>query len=339
MLIGLYLSTAGGSPLQVGIERGLPKLGVNVEYFQPGRPYDYVFVFNQCAHTTNYCYQHLHELAKYNKLAFIDTAEFGWIHRRPQEANTYYSTFAEGAMGHDTKNRAQQQALFNHLKGKSFPYFLREYLKFFKYPAMYHPIDYPLYLMSECHEQPNREQYLKRDLELFVSWGASHPFRMNLTNILRNCHRKCEISVIEERVGNRVTPRMPQQHYFDRMRAAKMTVSYDGYGSSSFREMEAICRTMLLKGETSIIQRNALKSGVHCIEFQVTANEDGSEFVSSNLGELLVEYLSKPEKCFEIYEAGYRHCMEHFTETKTAEYVLNVVRNHNYNEPTPLLLV
>ncbi len=328
----------GGSPLQVGLERGLNQIeGIRAEYFIPHRPYDYDLLFNQCSHTTNYNYGNLSNLDNY-KLAFIDTAEYGWTKRLPGVLDLYYSTFAAGAMQHDTKNPAQQQYLFNYLNGKSFPYLIREYLKKISYPSMYHPIDYPLYHLSEYRADPVREQYLERPLDLFISWGGSHPFRMNITQKLRNCPVKSEIYVIEEITPNGKTPRMLQDQYFNKMLAAKASVSYDGYGSGSFRETEALCRTLLLKGETSIIQRDPLQSGVNCVEFKVTTNEDGTEFLDSDVDSLLLYYLKDPEKCFEIYRKGFEHCMKYFTEKATAEYVLRIIKNHDWSKPTPLLL-
>lgn len=338
MNIGIYLSTKGGSPLQVGLERGLNSIpDTHAEDFVAGNTYDYVLVFNQCSHTIHYSYENIDALNDY-KIVFIDTAEYGWDKRRPENIPLYYSTFASGAMTHDTKNTNQQQKLFNFLNGRSFPYFLREYLKKFAYPEMYHPVDYPLYAYSSCDKVPNRDEYLARKLDLFMYWGASHPFRVQITEELRNCGTKHKIFVIGEKRGRKTTGRMDQGKYFSNMSAARATVSYDGYGSSSFREMEALCRTLLLKGETHIIQRDPLTPGVNCIEFKVVTSEDGRDFISTDVCEQLKSYLQTPEKCFEIYKNGYEHCMNYYTEQKVSEYVLRVIQQHDWNKSTPLLL-
>lgn len=334
MHIGFHL--AGGSPLIVGLMRGLVKLGHYWEDYAPGHKYDYVFFFNQCSHDVNYEYKYLNTFDD-QKIVFIDTAEFGWDKRFPGNDVKYYNTFASGSMVHDTKNHYQQKLLFNFLNGRSFPYLLREFYKKFPYPNMYHPIDYPLYFYSECHKTPEIEQYCSRDLDLFVSWGLSHPFRNNLTKILRNCHTKCEISVIEEVTEKGITPRMHQDKYFARTRAAKMSVSYDGYGSSSFREMEILCRTMLLKGEVFIKQRNPLVDGVNFVEYKVQITPD-NQFCSTDLAQKLRYYLDNPKEAFGIYQNGYNHVHQYYTEQATAQYVLDIAANHDWTVPTPLLL-
>lgn len=323
MRIGTYLSTAGGSPLQVGLERAL-----KIHEIQLHNHYDLVLIFNQCAHTTNYEYKNLEQVVKkYPKIAFIDTAEYGPTKRSPDVIKDYYSTFAPGAMTHDTKNHEQQKRLFNCLNGKSFPYFLREFHKSFNFPKSYHPIDYPLYKHSECHSKPDENEYLARELELFVSWGLSNETRVEITKQLRECHRKCEIHVLEEVTANGITPRMAQAKYFNRTKSAKVSVSYDGYGSSSFREMEILCRCMLLKGEMTIKQRDPLINGVHFIEYNL-----------SNLKELLNYYLDNPKEAFQIYKRGYEHSFAHYTEEATADYILKTVAKHDWSKPTPLIL-
>src|SRR2546428_305584 len=72
------------------------------------------------------------------------------------------------------------------LEGGSFPYFLREFSKHVEFPERYHPIDYPLYHLSHCPSAPDREQYLmNRHLDLYLAWGASHPWRNHISEHLR----------------------------------------------------------------------------------------------------------------------------------------------------------
>jgi hypothetical protein len=329
MKISFLLSTKGGSPLQVGLERGLKQLGHEVEYFGQSHA-DLYFIFNQVAHTTDYVYPPFP--ASHKRIVFIDAGEYGYFRRLPSVIKSYATTFCEGAMNHDTKNKEQQLRLVDLLQGLSFPYFLREFSKHLTFPENYHPIDYPLYAYSVEPRPPNREEYLRRHLDLFVSWGASHPWRLEITKALRACHVKADIRVIEENG----TPRMPQAEYFRSTRSAKCSVSFDGYGSGSFRMTEVLVRTLLLQGPLSIHRYQPLIDGVHCIEYAV--NNDGETFLDTDVCAKLSEALKDPERSYRIYEQGYHHCMAHYTERATAEYVLRTVEKHDWSKATALTI-
>jgi hypothetical protein len=220
--------------------------------------------------------------------------------------------------------------LQSFLEGKSFPYFLREFSKYVIYPIGYHPIDYPLYHYSECPVLPNREEYLSRQLDLFCSWGASHPWRLNLTGAMRSCPIKSEILVLEENG----TPRMPQKEYFERTRAARTSVSFDGYGSSSFRLTEVLVRCLLLVGPLAIVRHAPLVNGVHCVEYSIET--DGETFLNTDICTRLRAALDDPEGSYRMHEAGYHHCMAHYTERATAQYVLDTIEKHDWSTPTNL---
>lgn len=333
MRIGFLLSTLGGSPLQVGLDRGLNALGHNVEDYNPNASYDLVLVWNQSAHTLVYKYP---EFPKGNvPIAFIDCAEYGYFRRLPEVIHQYANTFSPGAMKHDTKNPWEQQKLKQYLEGKSFPYFIREFSKYVDFPNAYHPIDYPLYYHSECPLPPSRNEYLRRTLDLFCSWGCSHPWRIKITEALRNAHVKSEIQILEE-IGadGKPIPRMPQELYFERTRAAKCSVSFDGYGSGSFRVTEVLVRCLLLQGPLSIHRYMPLIDGVHCVEYSVQS--DGEKFLSTDVADKLHDALADPEGSYRIYESGFDHCMTYYTEKATAEYVLRVIEAHDWNKPTQL---
>ena len=245
-------------------------------------------------------------------------------------AKQYWNTFAEGSLSHDTKNRGEQERLLNWLNGRSFPYFIREFLDCIDFPENYHPIDYPLYHLSGTVPKPNREEYLARPLDLFCGWGGSHPWRLNITQALRDCHTKCEIFVI----GEEGRPRMPQDQFFGRTGAAKCSVSYDGYGSGSFRMSEVLCRCLLLQGPLSMRCREPLIDGVHCVKYEVC--NSGEDFISTNVCDKLRGALENCELSFRIYRNGYEHCMKHYTERATAKYLIDTIESHNRDVPTLL---
>lgn len=328
MKIGFFLSTHGGSPLVDGLRRGLSSNGHTVEDYRVDQGYGMLFVFNQCAHNPSYAYPDFPPPSQ--SIVFIDTAEYGYFKRLPGVVQDYANTFSNGAMNHDTKSIHEQTRMKRFLEGRSFPYFIREFSNYVNFPQGYYPIDYPLYVHSSCPIKPSLDTYLKRDLDLFVSWGASHPWRMNITKALRDAHTKCEISVI----GESGHQRMPQYHYFDRTQAAKASVSFDGYGSGSFRVHEVLVRTVLLQGPLTIRQRSPLVDGVTCVDYSVA--NDGETFVSTDVAQKLRRVLDHPEWAYRIYERGYHHCMEHYTEEATARYVLKAAALHDYKIPTKL---
>jgi hypothetical protein len=344
--IGIFLSSLGGSPLQGGIERGLASMGHTVEPYNPACGYDLVLVFQQTAHDPSYRFParfppvHL-------PIAFIDNSEHGYFTRLPDRAKEFAFSFTDTVMRQSTKNYDEQVRLRDYLTGKSFPYFLREMSKHVQYPAAYHPIDYPLYHLSQCDMRPDRDEYLRRDLDLFSAWGESHPFRVHLGQAMRDAHVKSEITVIDRGAIVRRDPDtglcydaqgrvcfVEQAAYFNRMRAAKCSVSYDGYGSSSFRLHEIMVRTVPVIGPLSIVIREPLIDGVHCRYFAV--EQAGEVYYGTNLAEVIREVVADPEGSFELYRAAYDHCMEFWTERATAAYLLDTVAAHDYSRETPL---
>jgi len=331
--IAFLLSNRGGSPLTIGLERGFRELGHDVIPFQFGVGSDLILVFNQCAHTQDYAYPTFPEVHDRTPLAFIDTAEYGWTKRVKEPLADYWNTFAPGAMAHDTKNATEQTKLKQFLEGRSFPYFIREMYNAWDFPENYHPIDYPLYAHSMNHRLPDRAEYLRRHMDVACIWGLSNPWRVNLTAELEAAGGLRKDVYVIERDG----PRLPQfgpGNYFERLERARCSISFDGYGSGSFRMTEVLVRTLLMQGPLSIRTHAALVHGDTCWAYCVWV--DGEHYLRSNLVEQIQVRLSDPEESFRIHERGYHHCMNQLTERATAEYVLRVIDAHDWNRPTIL---
>lgn len=322
MKIGVSISTLGGSPLVDGLMRGCRSLGHTAEWYSAGKGFDLVLVFNQCAHDTSYQYANLPGGVP---IAFIDSAEYGYFKRLPEVAHQYQNTFSAGALAHDTKNRDQQLKLKQFLEGRSFPYFIREYLDFLSWPEGYHPIDYPLYYASAA-PLGNREEYLRRPKSIFVCWGGNHPWRFPLTELMRMVDGS-DITIVG---GHRI----PQDECFEKTSQAKCSVTFDGYGSGSFRMMEVLCRTLLIRGKNAMRRHRDLVDGETCLEFVV--RPQGEHYGGSNILEKIREALADPERSWSIHEAGYHHCMANYTEMETARYVLETIERHDWNKPTLL---
>ncbi len=328
MRFSFLLSTQGGSPLQVGLERGLAALGHTVDYFRDGqsKDFDVLIVFNQTAHRSDYIYPTFPDYEV--PTAFVDAAEYGYYCYLPKRARAYANAFATSSMVHDLKSPREQPRLKNFLVGRSFPYFLMGYSKYVKYPENYYPLSYPLYLHSACHDRPNLENYLARPMPLFMAWGDNHPWRVGVTEALRAHPCKKEI------ILGRYDQWLEQPIYFGRLSGCRVSVASDGYGPFSFRTTEVLARTCLLMGPEHVVSSAPLLDLVHCVRFDI--KHDGEEFVSTDAAEKLQCVLEDPEWAFRLYEAGYDHLMTKMTETATAQYFLDVLHAHDWSKPTPL---
>lgn len=347
--IGILTSSQGGSPLQDCIQRCLEKMGHKAEpYAGPNAEYDLVFIFNQTAHRKDYEYPDFPKDS--TPIAFVDTAEYGWWTHTDRQLAMYANAFTPDALQASTKNQFQQERLKRFLEGKSFPYFLHEMGLKNEYPSSYHPIDYPLYHHSVCKKEPNRDEYLRREQEIYVSWGASHPWRVNLSEDIRKGMRengiKGELRILEEMQpdGTR-TRRLPQMECFAKTEQALCSVSYDGFGVSAFRMVEVACRTALLMAPLPIRMREPLLNGVSCIHYNVrgdiiesdTPGAAGSHtYLGSNIARTIQRVTINKEWAFGIYQRGYWHTMEKLSEEATVRYMLETAYAHNYNEPTPV---
>jgi len=330
MRIGLYLSSLGGSPLEVGLRRGLQELGHEVGDHVEHDNYDIVLAFNQSSHIKTYEFRPFP--TNYERLAFIDTAEYGRFSRLPDVVHKFWNGFAEGSISHDTKNMDEQVKLHGMMKGRSFPYFIREYMKQLSYPSTYHPIDYPLYAHSKCNIAPNRFNFKHRSKDLYISWGVSHPLRRDISESLHNFSGGKVIRL----VNDPGVPRLPHPEYFKNLENSICSISFDGYGSGSFRTTECLVRCLLFVGPSGMQTRMPLIDGETCISYDVVADGDGDHFISTDILERMNETLKDKDRCFDIYENGFHHCMNHYTEKATSQYVLDVIDKHDYSVPTPI---
>lgn len=143
MKIALLLASNGGTPLTIGLDRGLRQLGHEVVGYELGQGYDLILACNQAVHRTDYAYPEFPPDSDRTPVAFVDGAEYGWTKRVHEPVDGYWNAFAHGSMAHDTKVPEQQERLRRFLEGRSFPYFLREMWSGWPYPDAYHPIDFP----------------------------------------------------------------------------------------------------------------------------------------------------------------------------------------------------
>ncbi len=136
--------THGGGIMEGSLIRGFNELGIQLYKYSPTESYDVVLIFNVATHNVQYSFDGIEEIDGH--FAFIDTAEYGWWTHYRYYAKFYHSAFAPSAI--KSRYTPAHLQLINFLRGKSFPYFLREYYDNVNYGKNYHPIDYPLYYLS-----------------------------------------------------------------------------------------------------------------------------------------------------------------------------------------------
>lgn len=318
----------GGGLIFGGLYRGFLELGIQLIPYQPGGHYDFTLLFHSAPHIPIMNFDGIENIT--GKFAFVDCSEYGWWTHNDYWRDKCYSAFAPKSIEYKPK---EQQRILNFLRGKSYPFFIREYYKKVQYHQNYHPIDYPLYYASAPQKIPTTfEEYANRAYDLYIFWGHSHPSRTKITEELNKLPFKIS-------AGCDSDAKINQLQYFDNISNAKMSLTYDGYGSGGFRETEVLSRTLLLKNNNGAnVQRDPLTNGVNFIEYQVKEDFDSAgypTFNSTSIGDIISERLQNLEQSYEIYKNGYNHCMTYFTERATAQYILNTIKKHDWNIITP----
>lgn len=318
---------AGCGIMLGGITRGLTELGHQVVPWTLGVSCDHVLVFNVSSHINHYNWDDIEQLEGC-KFAFIDTAEYGWWTHYDYHKDMYYSAFAPLAI---KAKPPVQLKLLEFLKGKSYPYFLREMYKGFDYPENYHPIDYPLYYHSRSDIQPTTfEEYKNRNWDVYIAWGHSHQTRVHITEMIKKLPFKifafCDSNA-----------KLNQFEYFKGLQNAKISVSYDGYGSGSFRETEVLSRCVLFRNVQCVRRPNPLTNGVNFVEYTVEEKLGDDKYpiyVNTDVGELITQHLSNLENLYNIYREGYKHCTEWLSEKGMAQYILETTQKHDWTVVT-----
>ena len=357
--IGIFISDKYTNPLLHSLQKGLVELGYDCSLYDKGNRYDYVFLFNVAGvynpvHGDWIKYSNLETIQ--DKIVFIDAAEYGWWTHYDCYASVYCNAFTKKAI--ESKSlyytaftsevakqleNSEQTKLTNFLRGKSFPYFLREKYKAISYPKQYHPIDYTYtYMtMSQATKVPDKTEYLNRKYDFYLRWGNSHIFRKEIIDKI-NSIPGYRIDAIGERIS--------QSEYFKNLEDSRISAAFDGYGSGSFRETEVLSRCTLFQGKQCIDKYHPLTEGVNFVEYEVKntmgtavgfgkinlAPKGAPKYLDCDIDFLLQKYMANWDLCFQIYAAGYEHCMKYYTPRAVAKYVMEEVLNHDYSQPTPV---
>lgn len=346
MVIGYFdPKPIGAGVLFQSLARGFEQIGHPLVLFNPNQVYDYVIVFNNAAHRADYDFNGIDKITQ--RVAFVDGSEYGWWTHHNYYRKLFSNSFAPGSM---KVKPFEQRKLQLFLKGKSFPFFLREFYKGNKYPKSYHPIDFPLITVgTNVPGMASFEDYVNRPYDVYIGWGESHPSRKCLAELVDKLPCKTLINS-----GNKIERSL----YFENIKNAKISISYDGYGSTTFREKEILCRTLLLRNKMAVHLSQPLTDGFNFVEFRVkerlinwqmsahTCNPEYAqdvmdktiEYADSDIGDIIMSLLKDIDKMYEIYRQGYHHCTENYTEKATAQYVFDTIQDHDWKEPTPIII-
>ncbi len=326
------------NPLFTRLILGLREMGHRCDKYEPGTRYDYVFICNVAGpystkSTWELKYPYLDTIQ--DKIVFIDPAEYGWWTHDKIYATEYYNAFAPLSIV--AKGTAEGQLeLLSFLRGKSFPYFVREKYKNILYPNQYYPIDYPLIVNPIVpNKKPNKDEYMKRTHDVYVRWGGSHIFRPRIIEKIKTI-TGFKIDVEHKKIN-------PIEYYHN-TQDARISVVSDGYGSGSFRETEVLINCLLFMKEQCIEKHHPLTNGVNFVEFKVdyemsaggTFSKGSQLYKDCNIAELLQEYMSDWDKCYSVYASGFHHCVKYYSISEFAKYVFEGISKHNYLEPTPI---
>ena len=303
------------------LQYGLNELGheVNARYDHGSNP-DYVFIFNVSSHGKDYTYG---ELPNHPRLVFVDSAEYGFFtHGSPKYANA----FSTMSLRHSCKNFHEQRRLMFHLAGKSFPYFLREMAGPVAYPGCYHPIDYPnaVPIPPVC----SATSFINRKIDVVIGWTFSHPWREDLTRKVREAHEAGRIKALI------IDQRLPKNEYLARLQLGISTVSFDGFGHSSFRVTEALSRCLLVNYTPPVHQRIAPADKVTCRTYEVESA--GGDQVNTDLVSVIEHAVKHKEESYEIYRRGHELLSTQLTTKAWAQYVLDRCAAHDWSVPTRL---
>lgn len=336
--IGCIIPQGYSNPLFYNLIWGLRSLGHRCEVYKVRTRYDFVFVCNVSSpyhperDGKNWILKYPNLDVVQDKVVFVDPAEYGWWTHDPAYGIEYYNAFAPWSIR--SKGSAEGQIeLLNFLRGKSFPYFIREKYKSIQYPDQYYPVDYPL---ANISKKPDKDEFMKRVYDLYLRWGGSHLFRPKIVE---------EINSITGFKIDAVQAKINQFEYYTNTQNSRVSVVSDGYGSGSFRETEILANCVLFMREQCIDKHHPLTNGINFVEFKVNyeMTKPDSIFVHGyqiykdcNIKELLLEYMSDWDRCYSIYEAGYNHCMKYYSQKEFANYVLEKIYNFDYLKSTPV---
>jgi len=328
MEIGIY-TPYSGNPLVDELIYGLHCIDIPVSLCTPSNidSFEYVIIFNVVWHankdTMIYDWDILDYINQHQKIVFIDNAEYGWNTRNKDKLEKYANIYSPEAIKY---RPPYQQKLRNFLNDKTYPYFIREYSKYINYCGNYFPIDYVIH-PSTINILPSSpvsfEEFNMRDYDIICIWGNSHPFRNNITEELNKINCKKIISF------NKIN----QSMYYSMLSTCKLCVSFDGCGSSSFREYEIPTHTSLFMNNLSIEQYMPFVNEESCIKYNVynSVNQTEESPDSTDIKDKIEYYLNNIGKLYEIYVNGLIHVSKYKTPISLANYVINTINAFNWN--------
>ncbi len=274
------------------------------------------FVFNEA------------ELKKLDRYILADFSEMGWDY----DWSRRHHLFGVNTSGHKDIFAGEEWEKFESFVQSNKPllYFRRELLQ--KHQSEYYrPISYACW-----HDIPptqSRDEFEKRFLEVFYTWGRSHEERVRLqadmwAGVLKHGYALCDnIATLNTFLAMEENPRkwfsanIP--HYarlpIDVINTinghAKISISMPGAGNICFRHCEAPMSSVMLMKNDEMAFPYEWVDGKNCIMFP----DFGTEI------ETAIEALYR-EDLHEIYLEGVDNCRKYQLETYIPNYIEQTIK-------------
>ena len=176
--------------------------------------------------------------------------------------------------------------------------------------------------------------HTKKDYDLFLSLGNTHPLRLTLIKkFLEASDKKGRRSWVatNENVNlnhplqKKLKKMLPWGEYIATQAKSKITASIRGFGRDALHAWEAFSfATLVLYCDPGIYIPFPFKDRVHCLYF----SEDCSEVI-----DLAETFLEDSTAAWQIAQAGKRHLHQYHTNKARAEYLINVSRGEAWGKP------
>lgn len=196
----------------------------------------------------------------------------------------------------------------------------------------YVPINYPC--VQPIPDPETKEHFYKRPLDVFYSWGYSHPERRRLHGEIwvesnkRNYVVCDNLYFLEKFIKRETNPhkwvtanipdycRFPTKQIVALNGLSRISISMPGAGTCCFRHTESPINSAMLMKEDNMAWSYEWVNGENCIKFY----EFGGEI------ETIQSSLAIPQ-LYDIYRNGIETCKKYHIDTYISDYILPLINN------------
>lgn len=193
------------------------------------------------------------------------------------------------------------------------------------------PINFPC--TQPIPETVSKDEFYKRPLDVFYTWGYSHPERRRLHGQIwidanKHDYVVCDnpyflerFLAFENNAHRWVTSNIPDYCRFQMEQIitmqglSRISISMPGAGRVCFRHTESPINSVMMMWDDNIKWSYPWISGVNCIKSQ-----PGKEI------ETIIGWLNSPD-LFEVYLAGVDNCRKYETKSYVENYLFPLIKN------------